>query len=504
MNRNVFFKYLLFGIAILFSLFLFFGVKTATKNLKDREKAKVLIWTRALEKKSAVLELTKNLFDKLKLEEKDKVELWSEAIQLLLANQHGGNVSILLKIISTNRNIPIVLVDDNHRIVSSANIDFVMPADNIFSDSLVALFSAHPPLLIKNEKWPTSYLYYNDSRLYSQLQYVFDDFVQSFISDIIENAVSVPVIITDSMQSTILFSGNVGKQQLQTASDTVSFIGMMTHKNTSIGITLYGSMPAFVYYEDSNLLFLMQYVPVATVLMLSLFLIASLIALKTSRVSDQNLLWVGMSKETAHQLGTPISSLMAWSELIRMNDPGSFIADEMDKDISRLRTITERFSKIGSEPKLTEVDFCAVIENAVSYMQARTSSEVKFEFTNTMDGRVTVPLNIDLFEWCIENIIRNAVDAMSGEGSIYITLSSSESSVHVDITDTGKGMSRRIFKKIFSPGFTSKSRGWGLGLSLSRRIITDYHRGKIFVKRSEINVGTTFRILLPKRLSNRK
>lgn len=504
MKKTNILKYILFGAAIILSVTLFFSVKVATRNLKEREKSKILIWAHALEKKSAILELTKSLFDKLKVEEKEKVELWSDAVQILLQNKQGGNAPFLLKIISANKNIPVVLVDDNRYIVSSANIDFELPPNRYFSDSLKKMFSDHPPIIFRNKDWPTSYLYYNDSRLYSQLQYVFDDFVESFISDIIENSVSVPVIITDSLQSKILFSGNVDKRHFQTAEDTLAYIDEMSRRNSSVNITLNGNLPAFVFYEDSNMLMLMRYVPLIAVILLGLFLLVSFIAFNTSRLSEQNLLWVGMSKETAHQLGTPISSLMAWAELIRMDDPSSTIASEMDKDISRLKTITDRFSKIGSEPQLVLVDFVPVLHNAVQYMQARTSSEISFSIFVDCDSSEKVPLNVDLFEWCIENIIRNAIDAMSGRGAIVIHAFAEGANICIDISDSGKGIGRRRFNKIFTPGYTTKSRGWGLGLSLARRIISDYHKGKVFVKRSEINVGTTFRILLPKKLSNRK
>lgn len=504
MKKTNILKYILFGVAILLSIALFFSVKVAIRNLKEREKSKILIWTHALEKKSAVLELTKSLFDKLKIEEKEKVELWSDAVQILLQNKQGENASFLLKIISANKNIPVALVDDRRRIVSNANLDFELPADRRFSDSIALLFSDHPPIVIRNKNWPTSYLYYKDSRLYTQLQYIFDDFVESFISDIIENSVSVPVIITDSTRNRILFSGNVDTRLFHTAADTASYINMMASHNSAVNVTLYGNVPAFVYYEDSNLLVLMQYVPLAAIVLIGLFLIASFLAFNTSRVNEQNLLWVGMSKETAHQLGTPISSLMAWAELIRMDDPDSIVAAEMEKDISRLKTITERFSKIGSEPQLSLVAIATVLRNAVGYMQVRTSDEVVFSVNIDCNDSELVPLNADLFEWCIENIIRNAIDAMSGRGAIVIHAFCDASNVYIDITDSGKGIPRRKFKKIFTPGFTTKSRGWGLGLSLARRIIADYHNGKVFVKRSEINVGTTFRILLPKKLSNRK
>jgi signal transduction histidine kinase len=231
---------------------------------------------------------------------------------------------------------------------------------------------------------------------------------------------------------------------------------------------------------------------------IALFILAAYLAFSSSRKAEQNQVWVGMSKETAHQLGTPISSLMAWIEILEQSETEPTYIGEMQKDIDRLQMITDRFSKIGSLPDLPLTDLIKTIDVAVSYMRNRTSANVAINVKNLAPGPIILPLNSSLFNWVIENLIKNAVDAMNGKGTITITIEETDKHATVLVTDTGKGLPKNKFKTIFNPGYTSKDRGWGLGLSLARRIIQNYHNGKIFVLSSEINQGTTFKIILPK------
>ena len=222
------------------------------------------------------------------------------------------------------------------------------------------------------------------------------------------------------------------------------------------------------------------------------------LAFSSSRRAEQNRVWIGMSKETAHQLGTPISSLMAWLEILRQNESNQTYVVEMQKDIDRLQMIADRFSKIGSLPTLQPGNLSEAIETAVGYMRNRVSSNITLDVKDNTSRTVMVRLNAALFNWVIENMIKNAIDAMEGKGCITIKVNESVKYAEILMTDTGKGLAKNQFKAIFSPGYTTKERGWGLGLSLTQRIIQNYHRGKIMVQSSEIGVGTTFRILLPK------
>jgi signal transduction histidine kinase len=220
----------------------------------------------------------------------------------------------------------------------------------------------------------------------------------------------------------------------------------------------------------------------------------------TARRSEQNQVWAGLAKETAHQLGTPLSSMMAWVDYLEAKDIGSETIEELRKDVNRLSTITDRFSKIGSQPTLIPENLVSVIYSSVSYLKTRTSQKITYSINVTPEESILVPLNLQLFEWVIENLVKNAVDAMTRQGTIRIDILEEETVVNIDIADTGKGIPRNMFRTIFNPGYTSKQRGWGLGLSLSKRIITDYHNGKIFVKSSTLGKGTTFRIVLKKQV----
>lgn len=216
----------------------------------------------------------------------------------------------------------------------------------------------------------------------------------------------------------------------------------------------------------------------------------------SAKRSEQNRLWVGLSKETAHQLGTPISSLMAWLEIIKEGEMPKDMVPEMEKDVKRLQVIAERFSKIGSNPELQPALLKPVLDNTLAYMQKRTSQRIVISAEYKTDKEINVNLNPPLFEWVIENLCKNAIDAISKEGKITATITVDNGTVNIDLADTGKGISKSNFSAVFNPGFTTKKRGWGLGLSLAKRIIEEYHHGKIFVKKSEVGKGTTFRIQL--------
>lgn len=253
-----------------------------------------------------------------------------------------------------------------------------------------------------------------------------------------------------------------------------------------------------VLYDDSNLLKRLYYYPYIQLVVMLLYIAVAIMALMSLKRSEQNKVWVGLSKETAHQLGTPISSMMAWSDILRTNYPDDELIVEMDKDILRLQLVADRFSKIGSNPELQFTKLGDVLDNVIDYIQRRCSKCVTFERNYSSFSDCLVKLNPPLFEWVIEVLLKNAVDAMQGKGFIKIEVAETAKKICIDITDTGKGIPKSKLKTVFSPGYTTKSRGWGLGLSLAKRIIEECHGGSIFVRRSELNNGTTFRIELKK------
>ena len=252
-----------------------------------------------------------------------------------------------------------------------------------------------------------------------------------------------------------------------------------------------------IYYGESLWLQRLSFYPYIQWGVIVLFFVVVLFFFTLAKRAEQNRVWAGLSKETAHQLGTPISSLMAWVELMKEEGTATQLVPEMEKDINRLQTIAERFSKVGSVPELKAEAVDQVIDSTMAYMRRRVSSQVSISCHCGGQVPVLAPLSVPLFEWVIENLCKNAVDAMQGRGKIDIQLSQENGNVTIDITDTGKGIAKSKFKTVFSPGFTTKQRGWGLGLSLAKRIIEEYHHGRICVKQSEIGRGTTFRIELP-------
>lgn len=252
-----------------------------------------------------------------------------------------------------------------------------------------------------------------------------------------------------------------------------------------------------VCYDDSVMIKRLQSWPYIQLGIVMVFVVVAIFALLTSKRAEQNKVWVGLSKETAHQLGTPISSLMAWTEILKETYPDDELLPEMDQDVRRLQLIADRFSKIGSLPELTPASLSEVLEHVVEYMNRRTSSKVLMH-TEFPEEDIIADINPSLFEWVIENLCKNAVDAMEGEGSITLHLEKEDGKVVIDVTDTGKGIKKKDLHNVFTPGFTTKKRGWGLGLSLAKRIVEEYHKGRIFVKNSEVGKGTTFRIELKK------
>ncbi len=254
----------------------------------------------------------------------------------------------------------------------------------------------------------------------------------------------------------------------------------------------------FYYYGNSDLLNQVRYYPIIQLAIVALFIIITLFSLRSSYRSTQNQVWAGMAKETAHQLGTPVSSLEGWVEMLKENSVNEKIVVELGKDVDRLRLVSDRFGKIGSTPQLEEIDLVSQINSMVDYMKKRSTGKIKFLVNSNGQQKIIGKVSPPLFDWVIENLLKNALDAMEGKGSITVDINEDPKAIYIEITDTGKGISKQNTVRVFKPGFTTKKRGWGLGLSLSHRIIVQYHKGEIYVKQSEIGKGTTFRIVLKK------
>ena len=357
------------------------------------------------------------LITDLEQEERNRMEVWAEAMRSLNMADENTDMNLVLKVINGNNTIPVIIVDKEGRALSSRNVSKSFSAD---ADSISYLSS-----LAKE--------YRADGRS------IRIDLPQEF--------------------------------------DPTDYIT--------------------ICYDESLMLKRLAIYPYIQLGVVVLFVLIAIFALFSAMRAEQNKVWVGLSKETAHQLGTPISSLIAWHEVLKETYPEDALLPEMEKDIKRLERIAERFSKIGSIPEPKPEDVLEVIDRVVTYMRKRTSNKVTIT-THFPDEPVIVNLIASLFEWVVENLCKNAVDAMGGAGAIDLEVDEDDKCVYVEVKDTGKGISKSNFNSVFKPGFTTKERGWGLGLSLAKRIVEDYHKGKIYVADSEIGVGTTFRIELPK------
>ena len=356
-------------------------------------------------------------------------------------------------------------------------------------------------------------LYYKESQNYAQLREVLTHFSRSFLEDITNNSVIVPVVIVDSTRTHALAHGNLNPSEIDNPEKLASRLETMSGMNDPIAITLPDNSTAYVYYENSQLLKALRWVPLFYFFIALVLVVVAYYLFRTTRSMEQNRIWVGLAKETAHQLGTPISSLTGWTQYLRGKELTDQYASEIEKDIHRLDTITHRFSKIGSLPELQDENVRDAVQNAVNYLQSRAPRKVKFVLSFPDDETFIAPLNSYLFQWVIENLCKNAIDAMEGgerdrsganasparESIITIVASQDSRQIYLDISDTGRGMSKSVQRKIFDSGFTTKSRGWGLGLPLARRIVNQYHRGRLYLKYSVPGQGTCFRIELKKK-----
>lgn len=319
----------------------------------------------------------------------------------------------------------------------------------------------------------------------------------NFLSLVATQNTTIPIIIIEedgsfNIDANIKYSegrrDEVLKRELKKMKEQVEPIPIeLSENNTQL-----------LYYSESTILRNLRYYPFIQLFVIIVFILVAYFAFSATQRAEQNQVWVGMSKETAHQLGTPISSLMAWIEILKLQNVDETLISEFEKDIERLERITERFSKIGSKPELIQIDLVEALYSTVNYLKTRSSNKVIFKTSFSEKDVIEIPLNAALFSWVIENLCKNAIDAMGNNGTISIDLHKKENQIYIDVTDTGKGVPKSQFKTIFQPGFSTKKRGWGLGLSLAKRIIENYHSGKIFIKWSEIGKGTTFRIIVNK------
>jgi len=306
---------------------------------------------------------------------------------------------------------------------------------------------------------------------------------------------NIPIIVTEN--DSIINTKNIDNDILKDKARLKAFLQKLRNQNDPIVMQISEGQKHYLYYGDSSLLNKLKYYPVALLLIIFLFGAVVFNFYRSTKMATQNKLWAGMAKETAHQIGTPLSSLIGWLEIMKADNVDETTVSEIEKDINRLQTITDRFSKIGSEPDLEPMDIIAETEQSFDYLKSRFSKQVEFSF-QAPNKQIMVSLNPVLHSWTVENLVKNAIDAMKGKGKLSVEVIEDRGFVKIRVTDTGSGIQKNQFKRVFEPGFTTKKRGWGLGLSLTKRIVEEYHKGRIKVAHSEVGKGTTMQVTFKK------
>jgi signal transduction histidine kinase len=466
------------------------------QKIGGRERTKARQWALALRKKAELVDLNSEIFTALQEKERQKMALVVRANRTLLDASDlsmSQDVDFALEIIEANKDIPFILLNDDGSISQSRNIDpeTSKPAILQLAKNWIDEGRSYQ-IQVFEDMYMT--LCHGFSKELLQLQAHSDSLISSFNADLTDQKSLVPVLLYDP-QTKRIEASNLAQKEL-TPSKIKRTIQEMTARYQPIELTIKGRKK-LLYLKDSEEVKQLFWLPYLQFGVLGLLVFVGYLLFSMYRKAEQNQVWAGMAKETAHQLGTPLSSMMAWVAHLEQQAIDPMIPREMHKDLERLEKITDRFSKIGSGAKLIEGDLAATIENNLLYLKARLSQKVEMQFELDGERPLMVLHNASLMEWVVENICKNAVDAMEGIGTLRIHIQEVAEWVHIDISDTGKGLTPKQFKTIFEPGYSTKKRGWGLGLTLVKRIVEEYHKGKVFVLQSEPDKGTTFRISIP-------
>jgi len=493
-HRQPLWKWLLFASAVaIFTVIIIYSNKLI-KKIAQEERQRIEIWAGAITYKTQIINETERFFDSIRIEEGNQATIFAKAVKKVAEASLYEDITFYQDIISANKTVPTIIASRTGSIDAAINLpDSILQMRNIseLGDAIQDYDSLKLPYYHRDYVM----VYYKNSHIYGDFREMIDNLLESFFEETVINSASVPVIITDSTQINVIAAGNIDSAVIMSPFKVNAQLEEMRKENDPIVLDWLDHGKCYVFYEESSVLKQLRLFPYIQYGIIFVFVLVAYLLFSVTKRSEENRVWVGMSKETAHQLGTPISSLMAWTELLKEMPVDQSIPTEIGKDVHRLETIAQRFSKIGSVPVLEETDIVPIINDFTSYLQTRISSMVKIHFEKP-DHSIVLPLNKQLFEWVIENLCKNSADAMDGKGDITITITEDKNKVYVDVTDTGKGIPPKMQRRIFSPGYTSKKRGWGLGLTLARRIIQNYHRGKLFVKSSVIDQGTTMRIQL--------
>ncbi len=557
-------KWIILSIGVAMALFALWQVNRIARQIEQSEAEKVRLWASAVGQRNRVTEYAENFYQSIQADERQKIELYTKVLRSFGSQDLGSDVEFTLAFVNyimDSCRMEVIITDKDSIITSCRNVsatdDNVSPSQQKegystqsavpnderligqkLQGELLQEFSQNPPFRYKVWGMPFI-LYYKESQIYSDMRQILESLSESFLADITNNSVKVPVIIIDSANQNVISYGNIAQNSFNTPEKLTAKLNDMQSENMPISIQLplplhqndqqgsdkkgvdipsdstsqqhtihdTPSYTALVYYEQTSLLRALHWVPVLYIIIAIVLILVTYNLIRTSHSMEQNKIYVGLAKETAHQLGTPISSLLAWSEYLEGKTFDENYANEIRKDLSRLETVAHRFSKIGSTPQLEIGSISEVINHSINYLEHRSSKKIKFA-VNLPEEPLMAPINSYLLEWVFENITRNAIDAMTSnvkntankQSPLYIVTAWQDSHrIYIDLADNGCGMSQHTQKHIFDSGFTTKSRGWGLGLPLAKRIVEQYHHGKIFIVYSVEGQGTTFRITLPKK-----
>ena len=501
-------KLILLTLTIVLALVALWQVHRVAEQVRQSEEAKVRLWASAIGQRNQLAQATQQFFHEATLDEHRKMQLYTDILQSFGDPDLSSDMGFSLRYVN-------YIVDSSHTpiIITTARDSLITVPQELagikLEGDLLEEYSQNPPF--QYDLWGMRMtLYYKQSEYYTRLREVLEGFTQSFLTDITQNSVLVPVVIVDSTRRQVLALGNIDSALIDSPVRLHEYLESVS--NDPIEVRLPSGGLSYVYYETTPLLRALRWVPLLYLFIAVVIVAVAYTLFRTARRAEQNRIWVGLAKETAHQLGTPLSSLKGWLEYLRGKEFTPQYADEVDKDLLRLETIAQRFSKIGSTPELREENVQEATLTAVGYLQSRSPRRVHFNVSFPEGETFLAPLNAPLFQWVIENLCKNAIDAMEGgerdtkganassdrESTISVVASQDARKIYIDISDTGRGMTPAVARHIFDSGFTTKTRGWGLGLPLARRIIVQYHRGRLYLKYSIPGQGSCFRIVLKK------
>lgn len=500
----IFFSTAVLAFALVYALVL---VKQKAKD----ERRGIRNWALAVRRQEGLAQRVHTLYANMETEERQYAMVWSFVYERIFDPTPSSMQEFeQLRLILLRNNRPFILTDSKGRVIESHDPDIDLTLHPVFEDELADGYSTYPPILIDAQGLVYK-LYFKPSEVFYNIRDIFTSLENSFSREALQitSDINVPVLMTDAGGEVILSYANMDERILYSREAVAKELRNMARENKPVEIVLSeddGDI-CYVYYYSSNMLRNLRMIAWLLLVTLLLAILGVLVMLNFAKKMEQNQVWWGMSKETAHQLGTPLSSLLAWIDYYRMEENPVLTSgnlDEIEKDVRRIELVVNRFSKIGSVPELNWENVVPVVYRAVDYLRGRSSSRVRYTINVPEDAVMMAQINASLLEWVMENLFKNALNAIEDrEGSIRIELSENEQSVFVDVEDNGKGMSQSLAAKIFDPGFTTKTRGWGVGLTLCKRIVEEYHEGKIFVRETTLGQGSVFRVILRKQVKNR-